>query len=522
MRALQNSLLSAVSNMNVERSRLPDNNRLETPSPVVDRQFITPSPIESNNGLSVTSSPNHFVNSSDIGKSKFGNVQKYPEISAFESFDVFEMEEVLDRIKKENEFVEEEAMIFEAYLKKTEKSAYTPTTDSTSNLPPKDFTRSQSRNQLVPNNKLASVDVSLKSSSSTDNAIRRKSVDNISNSSYDEGSDDASSVGSSGASTIQQQQQKKKKKRRQQVQEYQLTYENKIEIAKKAIDILRSKVEKKNKNFEKEVESINARIEESVQEIKEIDKEIAEFRKTVVEPSRAKSEEFSLSMNETPIGGQNTSGFSENSMTFNPASCKLLAEKFYQYFKYSEQQKDTLIHSLTLKISETKKQVKKLKQQLESREQSGDQLTKTDFDQLKIENKQNTELIKERNSEAVDLKASTGVLLQKLGALTEKLNKFTQASRYYRKEIERNKKELDRLKKEIEEVLKVKESETGKNKELVNQHERIKVPDILTYVKLKAELDLMRKEVDNWNRKVEIQTMNEVQTRKQLQQLLQQ
>ncbi|KAG2393800.1 hypothetical protein C9374_003564 [Naegleria lovaniensis] len=506
--------------------------------------FVQPSPINISNNLSspknIASDEQNTTNNSSLNlglKSNLmnnrENFSKYPDLPNFELYEFDEMEDVLERIIKENEFVEEELYIYEAFLKKMSERSGVPAASASNNEKDNHNTSSafintsnvrastdtqnnsnliqasqdkskhesskmnnqKSQQQLNNGGALTSESIQDVSGSLENRLVRKKSMDNISVSSFDDASDDASSVVSSGTTNTAG---KKKKKRRQAVQEYQLTYENKIEIALKAIDILRNTIEKENKIYEKEIETMRARVQEADLEIEEVDKEHLEFRKEVVEPRD---------------NGKNTKDGGLYSQY-------IAAEKIVQYFKNKQQQKDTLIHKLKLKISEIRAIVNKSKGQLESREQSGDQLTKTDFDQLKIENGLMNNKIDERNNELVELKLNTGALLQKLSALTEKLNKLTQDSKWYQKEIEKNRKDLESLKEEIEFVLKDKDIESGRNQKMVIQHEQVKVPEILTYIKMKAELDEVRKEVTNWQRKVEIQSMNESNTRKKLQGLL--
>ena len=462
--------------------------------------FIKPSPV-----VAPQRSPRFNEDGTIIGgRNRESNISKYPDLPNFEMYEFDEMEEVLERIIKENEFVEEELYIFEAFLKKmSERNGVAQSQDRDLTLNSSAIIKNEPGSQLatpthkdkVEKQKQQQPGVPVLTSESiseiSDNRMqRRKSIDNASVSSFDDGSDDASSVVSSGTTGTG----KKKKKRRQAVQEYQLTYENKIEIGLKAIDILRNTIEKENKIYEKEIESMRARVQEADLEIEEVDKEHLEFRKEVVEPKEARNPNDKVQLGSA-----------------------LAAEKIVQYFKNKQQQKDTLLHKLKLKISEMRKQVAKSKTQLESREQSGDQLTKTDFDQLKIENGLMNKKIDERNKELVDLKLNTGALLQKLSALTEKLNLLNQDSKLFNKDIEKSKNDLDALKEEIEFVLKDKDIESNRNQKMVAQHEQVKVPEILSYIKLKAELDMYRKELANWQRKVEIQSMNESNTRKKLQ-----
>jgi len=183
---------------------------------------------------------------------------------------------------------------------------------------------------------------------------------------------------------------------------------------------------------------------------------------------------------------------------------KIAAEKILKYFDDKLKTKKNLVDKLVLKNSSLAAQVKKLRQQLEQREEMGETLSKIDFDQLNIENDQLQVKIDERNNELVRLKLTTGKTIQILTVLMDKLNKLNTHTAWLSKQITQRDQNLDQLKSEIEKAIKSRDKEQKKNFVLHQQHELAKVPSILEYVKLKTELDNVKHEVQNWERKVEI------------------
>lgn len=88
-----------------------------------------------------------------------------------------------------------------------------------------------------------------------------------------------------------------------------------------------------------------------------------------------------------------------------------------KYFSDKVKLKKSLIDKLRLKNNALKSQVKKATKQLEQRENMGEELSKIDFDQLKIENDQMQQQIEEKNNELRRLTLSTGKTVQILTAL---------------------------------------------------------------------------------------------------------
>lgn len=187
-----------------------------------------------------------------------------------------------------------------------------------------------------------------------------------------------------------------------------------------------------------------------------------------------------------------------------PRTGKIAAEKILKYNEDKQKLKTTLIDKLVLKNSSLSAQVKKARQQLEQREEMGDVLSKIDFDQLKIENDQLQVKIDERNNELIRLKLTTGKTIQILTALMDKLNKLNTHTQWLKKQIRGREDTLEQLKMEIERAIKEKNMENQRNSVLQQQFELVKVPSVMAYVEMKTELEAVKREVKNWERKLEI------------------
>lgn len=252
----------------------------------------------------------------------------------------------------------------------------------------------------------------------------------------------------------------------------------KLSASQGQIDELNKEMERERNEYKKKMDNYQAQLQEAEIEIDAVEKEQKEFARVIMK------------------GG------------VNPRTKKIIAEKLLNYLESGMKQRETLIDKYRLKCQALSGHIKKAIQQLEHREEMGEVLSKIDFDQLKIENDQMRAKITERNKELVQLKLQTGKTVQTLTALMDKLNRLTQSANQLRKQIDIREKHVNQLKKEIILVEKEKIQQKRKHEFLVQHHDQVRVPSILDYVKIKAELDVIRKEVANWERKREISEVN--------------
>mmetsp|Transcript_4020 Transcript_4020/g.5935 ORF Transcript_4020/g.5935 Transcript_4020/m.5935 type:complete len:382 (-) Transcript_4020:1711-2856(-) len=257
-----------------------------------------------------------------------------------------------------------------------------------------------------------------------------------------------------------------------------LDINQKLIVSQSQIDELNREIDRERNEYLKKMDNYQAQLQEAEIEIDAVEKEQKEFTRVIMK------------------GG------------LNPRTDKIIAEKLINHLENGIKQRVILIDKYRLKCTSLQVHIKKAYQQLEHREEMGEVLSKIDFDQLKIENDQMREKIKERNNELVQLKLQTGKTVQTLTALMDKLNRLTQSANQLRKQIDIREKHVNQLKKEIIMVEKEKIQQKRKHEFLVQHHDQVRVPSILDYVKIKSELDVIRKEVDNWERKREISEVN--------------
>lgn len=133
----------------------------------------------------------------------------------------------------------------------------------------------------------------------------------------------------------------------------------------------------------------------------------------------------------------------------------------------------------------------------------GDVLHYIDFHQLQIENKQFTQKIEERNQELLTLKMTTGRSVLLLNQLKSQLLELIKETDYLNKEIKIRTDQLDHAKRESDNIKSEISSRIPQNKTLTSNREETKeMPSVYEYVLQKAEVQELRKSLENWDRKV--------------------
>lgn len=167
-------------------------------------------------------------------------------------------------------------------------------------------------------------------------------------------------------------------------------------------------------------------------------------------------------------------------------------------------QKKEQLQKLELRNNAQKLVLLKLKKQMEQREETGEVLSKIDFDQLKIENDQMLLQLHDKTNELKHLKISIAQTQTYLTLLQNKLKQCNDEVEEKKKLVSDQTKELINCKIDMEQVLKEKNMANRKHAKLVYQKETTKVPFILEYVQMKKDLDTMKRDIKDWQRKLEI------------------
>jgi len=265
-----------------------------------------------------------------------------------------------------------------------------------------------------------------------------------------------------------------------------LSADEKYEVAASEIDVLQVEIESIRTEGEKTLDDLRAMMEETDLRIAETKKDTYEFKRDIV------------------VGAENF------------RTGKTVAEKMLRYMEGMAAAKDAMIEKLRLKNATLKNQIQKMEQQLQQKEEMGEVLHVIDFDQLKIENQQYLEKIEERNNELLRLKLTTGKTVQVLNNLKKKLGNLTTQSDFLRKETAERKDQLVNFAEGIGRVTDERVQAEKQNKILRHEQEDTEQPQVLDYIKLKADVaDLEKKSID-WERKVEIAELEVKRLRKQL------
>lgn len=295
------------------------------------------------------------------------------------------------------------------------------------------------------------------------------------------------------AATNQDEDKKDKKSRqRRQKQQMTLSTDQKLEISNAELEEVQKAIEETKKSSERLIDTLRAVLEETDIRIAELKKDAYEFKRDIV------------------IGAENF------------RTGKTVAEKLIRYLEEKLRQKDAVVEKLRLKNATLKTQGQKVDSQLRQKEEMGDALHYIDFHQLQIENKQYVAKIEERNDELLKLKMTTGNTVQILNNLKRKLSSLMDESVWLRQEIASRKATTIKLKKEHDKVQHDIQQQGKVDRKLqgVKQEGTSDMPNILDYVGQKAHMDELKRQIHNFERKIEIAELAMKSKQKQLRQAL--
>eukprot|EP00325_Prymnesiales_sp_UTEX-LB-985_P001513 CAMPEP_0174703046 /NCGR_PEP_ID=MMETSP1094-20130205/7128_1 /TAXON_ID=156173 /ORGANISM="Chrysochromulina brevifilum, Strain UTEX LB 985" /LENGTH=336 /DNA_ID=CAMNT_0015900913 /DNA_START=56 /DNA_END=1066 /DNA_ORIENTATION=- len=271
---------------------------------------------------------------------------------------------------------------------------------------------------------------------------------------------------------------KSKKMKQKRSQLTNLTAEQKYDIAVQEMEEVREEIASTKQSSEQLLDTLRARMEECDVRIAEIKKDAYEFKRDIV------------------TGAENF------------RTGKTIAEKAIRYMEEKLRAKGAVSEKLRLKNATLKSQYQKIEGQLQQKEDMGEVLHVIDFDQLKIENQQYLEKIEDRNNELLRLKLTTGNTVQVLNTLKHKLNNLTADSEWLKRETTTRKESLAKISEEITRVEQEKEQAARLDRKLRREENtESNMPQVLDYVQQKAEAYELERNLNAWNRKVDIAEM---------------
>ncbi len=183
------------------------------------------------------------------------------------------------------------------------------------------------------------------------------------------------------------------------------------------------------------------------------------------------------------------------------------ADKFVRFWEERLRAKEQLVEKYRMKNNAVKSSIAKADAQLKQKEEQGDSLNSIDFHQLKIENAQFNQKIKERNAELLALKMTTGKTVQRLNTAKKSLGDVTSQIGRLQHEIKERKETLQKLTVELRSAEDELEVERSRNDTMKAQISSAEIPQIMDYVQQKARQTQLETTVRSWKRKIEIAEM---------------
>ncbi|CAD8065519.1 unnamed protein product [Paramecium primaurelia] len=260
----------------------------------------------------------------------------------------------------------------------------------------------------------------------------------------------------------------------------QLTNEEKYEIAQFESDTLKKNIEEGRIRSDQILETLRAILEETDKAITEIRKDAFDFQREIL------------------FAGENT------------RTGKIEAERIEKYFKEKLAQKDAQIEKYKQKKANIEQQITKTSNQIQKKEEMGDDLKFIDFHQLQIENKKYVKQIDEKNKKLLGLKIATGkissILIEERNQLQNEIdqcNKLIQEIDDKNKKIAKTQEQIKKVKRQIASLTE-KKKKFAIQLEQVNNATNEDIPKAMTYVLQKRKEEELVYKIRNTNRKIEI------------------
>lgn len=257
-----------------------------------------------------------------------------------------------------------------------------------------------------------------------------------------------------------------------------LSADQRSEIAQDELKQLRQRVASAESDYAASIDLLLAGIRETDMAIRDTEKESWEFNRDVV------------------VRGE------------NKRTGKIDSAVVTRWMEERKKRMETALSKLKSKSRDARRQLRHAEKAAEAHDEGSERLRDIDFHQLKIENAQYLAKIKERNSQLLDLKLSTGKTMQVLASKKSRLAELIAQCEQLQTGIARRTGDMERLRRENARVTVELRKDTVKAEKLgVAVDESEDLPGVQDYVDLRAEHTEMMRELESWRRKVEIAEM---------------
>ncbi|XP_064211365.1 uncharacterized protein LOC100142251 [Tribolium castaneum] len=183
------------------------------------------------------------------------------------------------------------------------------------------------------------------------------------------------------------------------------------------------------------------------------------------------------------------------------------ADRFCRFMDETFKKTGATIDKLRLRTSSLKVQYQKICAQLTQKKLLGEHLQEVDFEQLEIDNKHLREKIDKRNLLLLELKRMNGRANLLLSNQKKHLLKKVTDLKVYQDTIKMQEELVRKIDDECEKVSEELEATKEEHDKIKTKSENYEVPSVLEYVKKKAELGLLKKNLKIWERRKQIKEM---------------
>ncbi|EFN63634.1 Coiled-coil domain-containing protein 113 [Camponotus floridanus] len=242
-----------------------------------------------------------------------------------------------------------------------------------------------------------------------------------------------------------------------------ITYACRIEMVNTEIRELQKELIKLEQMSTKKIKYMRAQIEENEMSIRETCKTREEFEEKVIEKG------------------------------IDSITGKIPAEKFIRFIEEWLKTIDSTIEQIRLKMTTIKSQIRKVKLQLQHRKELGEALRPVDFEQLNIENQVCIREIDKKNRYLLEMKKIVGRHSIALTKHKEKLNSLMSIVNDIRSKIAFKKQEIVKLQSEkVAMQVEIKKAEKQLQSVMALMDD-FDVPDVIDFIKIRIELQELRK-----------------------------
>ena len=263
----------------------------------------------------------------------------------------------------------------------------------------------------------------------------------------------------------------------------------KLEIANQVNEKLEEMIRFEERKHISEVESIKAMLVQIGIREKEMEKEKTQFNREIIEEST------------------------------DERTGHIIGERILKWYDDMVKAKEIKKETLKLKRDSMIAKIKTTKDRLKDKRDHGDKLQQVDYDQLKIDHDNYLSDINALSTELGELQKTSSSVVSRLQKARNKLLTQEKECEEMKQSIEQKLKAISKYGKEANDVENDHKKLISNNEDIVTKKSEYRVPDVSDYIDKKARIYEQSKVIKNWERKVQLATMNVKRLQKELEEM---